>query len=420
MNAAPPPELSGVRLSDAQKLDWLRLIRSESIGPQTFRALINRYNGAAAALDALPQLAAQRGKPIRVTTREEAEREMDTLRRIGARLVALGEPDYPASLRAIHAPPPVIAMRGEAAALGRPMVAFVGSRNASAAGLAFTERLVRDLAAAGFVIVSGLARGIDARAHRSSVGTGTIAVLAGGLDKIYPSEHAGLADEITERGALLSEMPAGWEPRGRDFPRRNRLVSGLALGVVVVEAAHRSGSLITARFANEQGREIFAVPGSPLDPRAAGANELLRQGATLCVKSQDILSVLEPMVAGGPSAGPLFREEERGEPAEPLWDELDALASGSTPQTQPGHEFDEPAGGAPRDFPAVAAPQSPARAGNAREKIEALLGPSPVPVDDLVRAAGVGVSDVQIALLELEMDGLLERHGGNLVSLTPR
>ena len=405
---------AGVRLNDAQRLDWLRLIRSESIGPQTFRALINRHQSAAGALAALPQLAAQRGKPIRIMSLDEAHAEIDALERIGGRLVALGEPDYPATLRAIDAAPPLISVRGDLAALRRPMVAFVGSRNASAAGLAFTERLVRDLAAAGYVIVSGLARGIDARAHRSSVGSGTIAVLAGGLDKIYPNEHGGLADEIVERGALISEMPMGWEPRGRDFPLRNRIVSGLSFGTVVVEAARKSGSLITARFASEQGREIFAVPGSPLDPRADGANDLIRQGATICTRSQDIIAVLEPMLASGPNQWAL-NEDESHAPTEALWDELEPVYGGSIPATESGYELDEPAQSDALTVRA-ASPEQPLTRDEGRAKIRALLGPSPVPVDDLVRAAGLSVGDVQSALFELELDGLLQRHGGNLVS----
>lgn len=418
MSDARPETLAGVRLADAQRLDWLRLIRSESVGPQTFRALINRHQGAAAALAALPAIAAQRGKPIRVCGVDEAERELEALDRMGARLVALGEPDYPATLRAIDAAPPLICVRGDLSVLRRPMVAFVGSRNASAAGLAITERLTRDLAAAGFVIVSGLARGIDARAHRSSIGSGTIAVLAGGLDKIYPNEHAGLAEEIMERGALITEMPVGWEPRGRDFPRRNRLVSGLAYGTIVVEAARKSGSLITARFALEQGRELFAVPGSPLDPRAEGANDLIRQGATLCAGARDVLAVLEPIVATGLTDGPLFREDGRAAPTEPLWDELEPVYAGPTPETEPGHEFDEPPASeiATPSGETVRAPPTP---GDARKLVEAMLGPSPVPVDDVVRTSGLSVSDVQVALLELEIDGRLARHGGNLVSLAP-
>lgn len=405
---------TGVRLNDAQRLDWLRLIRSESIGPQTFRSLINRYSSAETALEALPGIAAQRGKSLRIFSRDEAEREMEALLRMGAHLLAVGEPDYPATLRAIDAAPPLIAVRGNLAALRQQMVAFVGSRNASAAGLAFTERLVRDLASSGYVIVSGLARGIDARAHRSSLGTGTIAVLAGGLDKVYPNEHASLAEEIIERGALISEMPTGWEPRGRDFPRRNRIVSGLAWGTVVVEAARRSGSLITARFAVEQGREIFAVPGSPLDPRAEGANELISQGATICTRSRDILAALEPMLAAGPPTRKL-EEGAQAEPGEPLWDELEPVYAGATPQTEPEHELDEPRQ-AELAVTSMHAPD-PNSPRDASQRIVDLLGPSPVPVDDLVRAAGGSVAQVQSALFELELEGRLERHGGNLVSL---
>ncbi len=406
--------MSGSTLTDAQRLDWLRLIRSESIGPKTFRVLINRYGGASAALDALPGLAAQRGRPIRVATREECEKELDAVAAFGARMIAVGESDYPPALRAIDAPPPLISMRGEAPVLQRPMVAIIGSRNASAAGLAFCERLTRDLGAAGFVVVSGLARGIDARAHRSALGAGTVAVLAGGLDKLYPAEHAELAEEILERGAWISEMPIGWEPRGRDFPRRNRLVSGLALGVVVIEAARRSGSLITARFAGEQGRELFAVPGSPLDPRSEGTNGLLRDGATLCTRGSDVIDALAPLVESGPRPRTLLEEDESREPTEPLWDELDLVYVGDTPRTESGHEMDE----------SEASPLAGANArrpldGDTLKRIRELMGPTPVAVDDLARAAALPVADVRVALLDLEMSGRLERHGGGLVSLTP-
>jgi DNA processing protein len=260
--------VTGPRLTDAQWLDWLRLIRSENVGPRTFRALVNQFGGAGAALAALPDLARRGGRPaLKVATRAEAEREMEGLARLGARLVALGEPDYPRPLQAIEGAPPLLAVRGDPAVLARPAVAIVGSRNASAAGLTFTERLGRGLGDAGLVIVSGLARGIDTRAHRAALRTGMIAVLAGGLDRIYPPHNEDLLARIVdEGGAALTEMPLGWEARGRDFPRRNRLVSDLSYGVVVVEAARRSGSLITARYALEQGREVLAVPGSPLDP----------------------------------------------------------------------------------------------------------------------------------------------------------
>src|SRR5712692_4145631 len=231
-----------VQLTDEQRLDWLRLIRSDHVGPRTFRALINHLGGARAALAGLPDLARRGGLrgPPRILSREDAAREIAAARSHGVRLVATGEPDYPQRLKMIDDAPPLLAVRGNAGA--------------------------------GFAIVSGLARGIDAAAHRGSLATGTVAVLAGGQDKIYPPEHASLAEAIPADGALVSEMPMGWEPRARDFPRRNRLISGLAAGVVIVEAAKRSGSLITARFALEQGREVFAVPGSPLDPRSEGSN----------------------------------------------------------------------------------------------------------------------------------------------------
>jgi DNA processing protein len=365
----------GVRLSDEQRLDWLRLIRSDHVGPRTFRALVNHYGGARAALAALPDLARRGGatRPARVHSRPDAERELAAAQALGVSFVALGELEYPRRLQMIDDAPPLLAVRGRTAALDRPMVAIVGARNASAAGVRFAERLVRDLVAAGFAAVSGLARGIDAAAHRASLGGGTIAVLAGGHDRIYPPEHAGLADAILTDGALVSEMPLGWEPRARDFPRRNRLISGLAVGVVVVEAARRSGSLITARFALEQGREVFAVPGSPLDPRAEGSNELLKQGATLVTQVADVITVLRPIL---------------GQPVELAAEEPDA-------GPPPGGEPDA----------------------DARARIIGLLGPTPVPIDDLVRLSHSSPAVVRVVLLELELAGRLERHGAALVSL---
>ena len=276
----------------------MRLIRSDNVGPRTFRTLLNHCGGARAALAALPDLARRGGasRQARICTREDAEREMQAAHAIGVRFVALGEAEYPARLQSIHDAPPLLAVRGHIDVLASPMVAVVGARNASAVGAKFAERLARDLGEAGFVIASGLARGIDAAAHRASLATGTVAVLAGGQDKIYPPQHAGLLESILPEGAAISEMPLGWEPRARDFPRRNRLISGLALGEVIVEAAKRSGSLITARMALEQGREVFAVPGSPLDPRSEGTNSLLKQGATLVTEAADILPVLRPIM----------------------------------------------------------------------------------------------------------------------------
>ena len=271
--------LKGVKLSDEQRLDWLQLIRSDNIGPRTFRELINRYGSARGAIDALPALARGGGAGhFRLFPRDDAERELAAINVRGARLIALGEADYPARLQTIYDAPPLLTIRGAAEVLSKPMVGIVGSRNASAAGMKFAERIARELGEAGFIIASGLARGIDAAAHRGSLANGTVAVLAGGHNHIYPREHEALLESIVETGAAIAEMPIGWEPRAHDFPRRNRLISGLAAGVVVVEAAKRSGSLITARMAAEQGREVFAVPGSPLDPRCEGTNALLKQG----------------------------------------------------------------------------------------------------------------------------------------------
>ncbi len=361
----------------------------------------------------MPDLARQRGRPIRIAALDECEKELAALAAMGGRMIASGDSDYPPALRAIDSSPPLLAVCGNVAALKRPVVAMVGSRNASAAGLAFCERLTRDLGAAGFVVASGLARGIDARAHRSALGNGTIAALAGGLDRIYPAEHIPLAREILECGAIISEMPMGYEPRGRDFPRRNRIVSGLSLGVVVIEAARKSGSLITARFASEQGREVFAVPGSPLDPRAEGANGLLREGATLCTRAADIIDALTPLIESGPLRTDLF-ENISAESDEPLWDELD-IEYGVPPRTQAGHEMDEP--GPP--LPVNGARRSPSPAGVTHEMILGLLGPAPVTLDDLARASGAPVASVRAMLVDMELSGRIERHGGGLVSLLP-
>jgi len=368
----------GVRLTDEQRIDWLRLIRSQNVGPRTFRALINHCGGARAALAALPSLARRggAGAGMEICERADAEREIAAARKLDVAFVALGEPDYPPRLQMIDDAPPLLAVRGHIPALALPMVAVVGSRNASGAGMKFTQRLARELGEAGFAVVSGLARGIDGAAHRASLASGTIAVLAGGHDRVYPAEHAELLDAILPAGAALSEMPFGWEPRGRDFPRRNRLISGLSLGVVIVEAAKRSGSLITARFALEQGREVFAVPGSPLDPRAEGTNGLIKQGATPVTETSDIVSVLAPIMAEKkfPARAGEPTEEGRSAEGEPAPDE--------------------------------------------RKRIIALLGPAPILIDDLVRLSQSTPAAVRMVLLELEIAGRLERHGGGLVSLT--
>jgi DNA processing protein len=369
---------NGVQLTDEQRIDWLRLIRSPNVGPRTFRTLVNHFGGARAALEALPSLARRGGASgaVQICSRADAEREIAAANKLGVSFVALGEPSYPLRLQMIDDAPPLIAVRGNFAALSMPLVAIVGSRNASGVGQKFTQRIAHELGEAGFVVVSGLARGIDAAAHGASLESGTIAVLAGGQDRLYPAEHADLLDAILPAGAALSEMPHGWEPRARDFPRRNRLISGLSLGVVIVEAAKRSGSLITARFALEQGREVFAVPGSPLDPRAEGTNGLIKQGATPVTETADILSVLQPIM------------EQREIPAR-------------EPELQPADGGGDGADPAPDE----------------RARIVALLGPAPVQIDDLVRLSKSSPAVVRMVLLELEIAGRLERHGGNLVSL---
>lgn len=360
-------------LSDAQRIDWLRLIRSENVGPRTFRHLVNRTGSATAALNALPDFARRGGaaRSGRICSHDEAAGELEAARKAGISLVAPGEHGYPPRLAMIDDAPPLLAVRGEREALMRPMIAIVGSRNASGAGLKFTQTLTVDLAAVGFAIVSGLARGIDHAAHRASVASGTVAVLAGGHAQIYPPEHEPLLKAIVDGpGAAISEMPLTHAPRARDFPRRNRLISGAAVGVVIVEAAERSGSLITARMAGEQGREVFAVPGSPLDPRATGTNGLIKQGAALVTSAADIINVITPIL-------------ER-------------------PLSQP---FEEADGDGPE-------PDSPERT-----RIVSLLGPAPIGIDDLIRMSEAPASVVRVVLLELELAGRLERHGGGLVSL---
>lgn len=336
---------------------------------------------------------------------------------MGVRFASMGDPDYPPLLRQIPDAPPILALRGVAEVARRDGVALVGSRNASAAGLAFAERMARSLAREDYVIVSGLARGIDAIVHRATLDTGTIAVLAGGHARPYPAEHVKLVEEIAEKGLVVSEMPLEWEPRGRDFPRRNRIISGVSRATVVVEAARRSGSLITARFANEQGREVFAVPGSPLDPRAEGANDLIRQGATLCARPEDVITALAEG-ASKPLRTELFDADDGPPDDEPLFDELDLFPP------QGVFAFEEPAPTEPLAPPqwerAVQyAPLAPVQEGDAdpKEIVLSLLGPAPVSVDELIRIAGLPAREVHSVLVELDLSGRLERHGANAVSL---
>jgi len=368
----------GIVLTPSQRTAWLRLIRTDNIGPQTFRQLINREGSAEAALAGLPDLLKRLGTPARIPSIAEAEDEIVATERLGGRFVGSSEPDYPPLLRYISGAPPLVTIAGGHNLDWGHSVAIVGARNASTAGQKFAQMLAVDLGGARYTVVSGLARGIDTAAHRAALRTGTVAVLAGGLNHIYPSENISLAHQIVESGgALLTEMPLGWEPRARDFPRRNRLVSGLSLGTVVVEAAKRSGSLITARLALEQNREVFAVPGSPLDPRAEGGNALIQQGAKLITGAADIIETLRE---ADPSRSSLF---------EPDW----------LPE---------------REVAEAAAPSSDERA----RLIEA-LSLTPIPVDDVIKSTGITISRVQTLLLELDLEGRVEWSSGQLVALRP-
>jgi len=373
------PTKPSARLNHHQRLAWLRLIRSENVGPATFRALVNEFGGAEAAIAALPLLSRRGGRSdIRLCTEAEAEAELEAAENLGASLVAIGEPGYPPALAQVDSPPPVLYAKGRLELADIPIVAIVGARNGSAVGQKFTRQIATDLALEGFVIASGLARGIDTAAHLATLEHGTIAVLAGGIDIVYPPENDDLQRAIGERGLLISERSPGFAPRGKDFPRRNRLISGISLGVVVVEAAERSGSLITPRLAGEQGREVFAVPGSPLDPRSAGTNNLLKQGAGLVTCARDILEVLAPILGRPPAPPPI---------------ELAAADEHRPPEPLPDIRQSE------------------------RELIVGALGPSPVDIDELIRTTGIATRKVHIVLLELDLAGRLQRHGQQLVSL---
>lgn len=389
-NQQPPDPASHEKrvLSDAERLDWLRLIRTENIGPLTFQRLLARFGTAAAALAALPDLARRGGRPegIRICSRAAAEREVQAAAAVGARLVASCEPGYPPLLAHISGAPPMVSLIGDPRLLARTTIAIVGTRNMSLNGRRLAETLARDLGAAGLVVVSGLARGIDTAAHRASLASGTIAVVAGGVDIVYPPENRDLQAKIAERGIVISEMPVGTQPQARHFPRRNRLISGIARGVIVVEAALRSGSLITARLALEQGRDVFAVPGSPLDARARGGNDLLRQGAILTESADDVLREIGPV---GSTAG-------RRIPARPA-----VPADPSAPAREPSSS--------PVPADADLAP--------ARRTIAAALSPVPATVDEIIRSCQLSPAVVTTVLLEWELAGRLERHSGNRVAL---
>jgi DNA processing protein len=366
------------QLKDSERLDWLRLIRSENVGPITFHQLINRFGSAGAALAALPDFARRggRSRPLKIGDKAASEREIEATSKAGARLVAMIEAEYPPALASIDDAPPLVAMKGNLHLTKKRGVAIVGARNASANGRRFARDIAVALGEHELLVISGLARGIDAAAHEGALSGGTLAVLAGGIDTVYPAENRALQESIVERGVLLAEMPVGTEPQARHFPRRNRIISGASLGVLVVEAAERSGSLITARFALEQGREVFAVPGSPLDPRCKGTNRLIRDGATLVESVDDILNELKAQLAT-----PLA---ERRKPAF---------------SAAPAAELNE------------------SELEKAREKIVALLSPTPVPVDELIRQCQLSPAIVLTVVLELELAGRIERQPGNTLNL---
>lgn len=373
MSDAPP-------LSETERLARLRLIRSQNIGPVIFRQLLERFDSALAALEALPELSRRRGRRIRICSLADAERETEALARQGGEFLILGDADYPEALAAIADAPPALSLMGQRSQLGHPSVAIVGARNASANGRRLAKEIARDLNRAGYLVASGLARGIDTAAHQGALASeteaGTVAVLAGGVDVVYPEENRALYDSISAAGLVISEMPLGTVPQARHFPRRNRIISGLSLGVAVIEAALRSGSLITARFAADQGREVFAVPGSPYDPRARGCNNLLRDNAVVTESAEDIVGALQGM-------------------------------------TRP--RFDDPEGThLQASKPAIPAENEVAAA---LSQVEDLLSFTPAQVDELIRQCQVSPAIVHQVLLELELAGRVERHPGNRIAL---
>ena len=356
----------------------LRLIRTPGVGPVTYRQLVARFGSAQAAIDALPMLAQRGGgRPPSVADPVSVAREMAATERLGARYLFLGDADYPPLLAEIENAPPALVIRGDLALATRPCIAVVGARNASAAACRFARELAHALADAGATVVSGLARGVDTAAHVGALGAvlgsgATMGVIASGIDIAFPPENRDLQERVAREGLLIAEQPPGTEPRARHFPYRNRIIAGLSAGTVVVEAAPKSGSLITARLAGEMGREVMAVPGSPLDPRAQGCNLLIREGATLVQNAADVLEQIRPI-------------------------DLRAVRA-------PASGYDAPAAEDASD--------------RDRVTVVALLGPVPVPVDELIRQSALASPVVQTVLLELELGGRLERHAGGRVSLS--
>ena len=410
-----PAPLPVAPLDDAGRLACLRLIRSENVGPVTFRELINHYGGAREALAALPEIARRAGRrrPLVICPEARAEAELTAARKQGAVPLFTVEPGYPAALAHLPVPPPLIYAKGRLELIQQDALAIVGARNASAAGISMVRLLASRCGHAGYVIVSGLARGIDGAAHEAALATGTVAVLAGGIDFVYPPENAALQHRLGEEGCLVTEMPPGFHPRGQDFPRRNRIISGLSLGVVVIEAARRSGSLITAHAAAEQGREVMAVPGHPLDARSEGPNALLKKpGVTLVTSAEDILAALAPMRGRGGLSAASAALQERS-----------TVSYDDAEQVHPDADGETGAAIATTDLPSprLSKPDAPlVSSGAATEAVLAVLGPAPATLDEVARATGLDIRDVRIALLELSLAGRVEQHGGQLVSARTR
>jgi DNA processing protein len=393
-------------LTTAEKLDWLQLCRSGGVGPQTFFKLLRRFGSARRALEELPRLAREAGgeERWRRCRRDEVEDELAAIADLGCLLIARDEAGYPRRLAEIADPPPLLIVRGRIELLEEPAIAVVGARNASGNGRMLASSLASELAQAGLLVISGLARGIDTAAHEGALAAGapTVAVIASGVDVAYPADNAELMERIAETGAIVSERPLGAVPQARHFPRRNRLISGLSLGVVVVEAAPQSGSLITARLAAEQGREVMAVPGSPLDPRHRGTNQLLRDGATLVESAADVLAALGPLVPHPTRTSRAGSSEASG---------VRNAVSGAGARRSGGREQSHDSS-APLQLPL-----EPAADGDVIGRVCERLGPEPLLVDELIRQCRASTAEVQRALMELELDGRLERHPGNRVSL---
>ncbi|GAB5038410.1 DNA-processing protein DprA [Bartonella henselae] len=384
----------GILLTDRQRLNWLRLLRSENIGAVSFRNLIDHYKTAENALAALPELSRKGGlaTSIRIATLEDAEKEMQEAEKLGIRFVGIGEPDYPTFLKVTEASPPLIAIKGNVSVFEKASVGIVGSRNASAAGKKLAAQFAHFLGNADFTIISGLARGIDSIAHQASLQTGTVAVMAGGIDHIYPPENKKLHEDIIANGgAIISEMPIGWKPRAIDFPRRNRIIAGLSLGLLVVEAALQSGSLITARQAAEMGRLTFAIPGSPLDPRSVGTNNLLKDGALLTTHPSDIIETLTPLIPTPTNHQLNFFEELPS-----LQLEKDCFNSSDEKTNITSFVGDE----------------------RERRAVLSALSTTPIDLDTLSTNSGVSLSNLYLLLVELELAGKLIRHSGGYVSLS--